>query len=179
MIDIQKLKALAVVAPTGPWMAENDSLYFKDDGYTRHLLDTDAGHDVEDAAYYAALTFIAAANPAAVLELIAEVERLRSSDAFAAGVQHADEAATKYIDEHWRVQRDELKVENEALHKDAARYHYLAGKSWMEWRDGGMSGHYRFPCVAKSSAPCGKQKGFHYATTDDAIDAAITKDQQP
>lgn len=77
MSDYSKLKYLAESAPTGPWIVENDSLYFKDDGYTRHLLDADAGHDVQEHDYYAALKFIAAANPAAVLSLIAENQRLR------------------------------------------------------------------------------------------------------
>ena len=76
MTDNKNLKALCEAAPTGPWLVENDSLYFKDDGYTRHLLDADAGHDVEDEAFYAALKFIAAANPVAVLALIAENEEL-------------------------------------------------------------------------------------------------------
>lgn len=70
MNDYSELKRLAEAAPTGPWIAENDSLYFKDEGYTRHLLDADAGHDVEDKDYYAALSFIAAANPATVLALL-------------------------------------------------------------------------------------------------------------
>jgi hypothetical protein len=74
MSDNKNLKALCEAAPTGPWLLENDSLYFKNDGYTRHLLDADAGHDVEDEAYYAALNFIAAANPAAVLALIKDLE---------------------------------------------------------------------------------------------------------
>lgn len=76
MTDYTELKCAAEAAPSGPWVAENDSLYFKYDGYTRHLMDADAGHDVEDEAYYLALNFIAAANPAAVLALIAENERL-------------------------------------------------------------------------------------------------------
>lgn len=80
MTDNTELKRLAEAAPGGPWVAENDSLYFKDGGYTRHLLDADAGHDVEPEAYYAALQFIAAANPAAVLALIAENERLQGCE---------------------------------------------------------------------------------------------------
>jgi FtsZ-binding cell division protein ZapB len=76
MTDRKNLKSLCEAAPTGPWLVENDSLYFKDDGYTRHLLDADAGHDVEEEAYYAALRFIAAANPAAVLALIAESQAM-------------------------------------------------------------------------------------------------------
>lgn len=76
MSQHEDLKKVAEAAPGGPWVVENDSIYFKDDGYTRHMLDADAGHDVEDEAYYAALKFIAAANPAAVLALIVENEQL-------------------------------------------------------------------------------------------------------
>lgn len=111
MTDIQKLKALAEAAPTGPWECENDSLYFKDDGYTRHLLDADSGSDVEEDAYYAALKFIAAANPAAVLELIAEIDRLEERN-----VYWIDQANTIARDRNSiRTQRDQLKAENEAL----------------------------------------------------------------
>lgn len=75
MSEFDELKRLAERAPGGPWIAENNSLFFKDDGYTRHLLDADAGHDVEDEDYYATLKFITAANPAVVLELIKDLER--------------------------------------------------------------------------------------------------------
>lgn len=87
----------------------------------------DAPGDAEKLAKY-----YAAANPAAVLELIAENERLERCEddlsasvkywfeackgaQFEAGVKHADEAASKYIDEHWRPQRDQLKAEVERL----------------------------------------------------------------
>lgn len=73
------LKVLAEAAPSGPWLVENDSMYFKEDGYTRHLLDADSGQDVEEDRYYAALAFMAAANPSVVLALLAEVERLATS----------------------------------------------------------------------------------------------------
>lgn len=74
MSDHSELKKAAEAAPSGPWIAENDSIFFKDDGYTRHLLDADSGHDVEDDAYYAALHFIATANPSAVLSLLDQIE---------------------------------------------------------------------------------------------------------
>ena len=71
-------------------------------------------------------------EPAAVLALIAENERLQQREQdlsasvkywfnacggkqFEAGVKHADEAASKYIDEHWRRQRDQLRAENAGL----------------------------------------------------------------
>ena len=75
---------------------------------------------------------VLAANPTAVLALIAENERLQQREQdlsasvkywfnacggkqFEAGVKHADEAASKYIDEHWRRQRDQLRAENAGL----------------------------------------------------------------
>lgn len=82
MSDYNELKALAELACPGPWMQENDDLYFDDDGYTRHMMSTDSGHDVCDDefcddAHRDNLKFIAAANPKAVLALIAENESLR------------------------------------------------------------------------------------------------------
>jgi hypothetical protein len=83
MKDYNELKALAEMACPGPWMQENDDLYFNDDGYTRHMMFTDSGHDVCDDeccddGHRDNLKFIAAANPAAVLALIAENEFLRA-----------------------------------------------------------------------------------------------------
>jgi len=116
MTDYTELKRLAEAAPSGPWIAENDSLYFKDDGYTRHLLDADAGHDVEDEAYYAALKFIAAANPAAVRALLDDLDQARNGMKYACGIRLKKEI-------------DRLQAENEALRKDSERYRWLRDKS--------------------------------------------------
>lgn len=124
MSDYTELKRLAEAAPNGPWVAENDSLYFKDDGYTRHLMDADAGHDVKDDAYYAALNFIAAANPDVVMSLIATIDVLRSD--IESRCEWINEASAE-IDrlQNIEVERDQLKAENEALRKDAERYRFL------------------------------------------------------
>lgn len=138
MIDIEKLKALAEAAPTGPWLAENDSLYFKDHGYTRHMLDADAGHDVEEAAYYAAIEFIPAANPAAVLELIAELSTLRSQ---VATLQAAPDSWQSGYDEGRKMgtktalsERDQLKAANEALMKFMAEISQDSGDKYAVMR---------------------------------------------
>ena len=107
MTDNTELKRLAEAAPGGPWVSENDSLYFKDGGYTRHLLDADAGHDVEDEAYYAALKFIAAANPATVLALIAENEQLAKT----AGGWDRLNIQNKALSDSFRAERDQLRAE--------------------------------------------------------------------
>lgn len=138
MTDYTELKRLAEAAPTGPWIAENDSLYFKDDGYTRHLLDADAGHDVEDEAYYAALKFIAATNPAAVLALIAENELLKAEVAgLKTGYQAYERvnAELKAEAEKLRKSKSEpcdgcFMAEAEALRKDKDRLDALEGNFW-------------------------------------------------
>ena len=100
MKDYSELKSIAERAPTGPWVAENDSLFFKEDGYTRHMIDAEAGHDVSENGYYAALKFIEGANPEAVLELISEVELL-----------HDDLEQIKYEASAWRNIEEPVWVE--------------------------------------------------------------------
>jgi hypothetical protein len=63
-IDLDKLKAAALAATPGPWNAGTHAMVLAGDEVR---IDCDAQVDAD---------FIAAANPAAVLELIAEVERL-------------------------------------------------------------------------------------------------------
>lgn len=75
MADIQKLKALAEAAPTGPW-------YPPDEGSSIGMVfDCDLGsllsYESIDSERDACVAYVAAANPATVLELIAEIERLR------------------------------------------------------------------------------------------------------
>lgn len=78
MTDYSELKRLAEAATPGPWVTENNELYWSEDGYTKHLMETFDGNDIcHDEEHPANLRFIAAANPAAVLELIAENERLK------------------------------------------------------------------------------------------------------
>lgn len=162
MSDYSELKRIAEMAPTGPWASENDSLFFKEDGCTYHLLDAGAGHDVSEKDYYAALNFIAAANPHAVLALIAEVERLK------AGVNSDMEEIERIQSEYdkqfrkardLRIERGKFKADNEALRKDAERYRWLRNKA------GSSDWEY-----------IGHQSG---ETTDYEIDAAMTKGDQP
>lgn len=119
MSDYSDLRKLASTASPGPWLQENDDLYFKDDGYTRHMMTTDSGHDVcgdEDCddAQRENLKYIAAANPAAVLALIAENEKLK-----------ADLREVKYakLGLSWAI--GEIKADNEKLRKDAERYRWI------------------------------------------------------
>lgn len=104
-IDKQKLKALAEAATQGNWVAEGDDLFFNEDGYTKHLMETSEGTDIcHDAEHPANLSFIAAASPATILALLAEIEstetRLHDVAVLCATVEQ---------------ERDQLRVENEAL----------------------------------------------------------------
>lgn len=65
--------------------------------------------------------FIAAANPAAVLELISEVEALKEQ------LECADEQVV-FLEK----QVKKLILENESLKKDAARYRWLRKKNWFD-----------------------------------------------
>lgn len=202
MTDHTELKRLAEAAPTGPWIAENDSIYFKDDGYTRHLLDADAGHDVEDEAYYTALRFIAAANPKAVLALIAENKRVKARlcmcrdcagqgevysgtdsyqghnqppepDMDVCGTCGGDGVLGPLEDfEALAAERDQLKAENEALRKDAERYRWTC-----------VEGNWVARMFGKWRAHIGEYGDSSptewYATRDEAIDAAMGKEPQP
>lgn len=118
MSQYDELKRLASAAPGGPWIAENDSLYFKDDGYTRHLLDADAGHDVEDEAYYAALKFIATANPAAIKALIAE------NDEYKAVAEQPASLNASPAAEYEGLKRQFFALRNYALCKDKLSGYY-------------------------------------------------------
>lgn len=73
--DLQKLKAAALAATPGPWKAHAST-------ETLHPVRTENGRIVADVGYSGSLdrdaenaAFIAAANPAAILELIALAER--------------------------------------------------------------------------------------------------------
>lgn len=122
MADYQELKRLAEAAPGSAWR-HHVHHHPKSNTYS-HTIQTD--EDWGDPVAYtetsprsehecAAAAFIAAANPAAVLALIAEVERLQRAEkndliAYKAVLQRQDEL---------RHERDHLKTEVEALRKDA------------------------------------------------------------
>ena len=126
MTDNSELKRLAEAATPGPWYQHGGIMQV-----LSHDCET-VCETFEDDGECPDAQFIAAANPAAVLALIAENERLQQREQdlsasvkywfnacggkqFEAGVKHADEAASKYIDEHWRRQRDQLRAENAGL----------------------------------------------------------------
>lgn len=175
MSSHSELKRIAEMAPTGPWFYENESMYFNDDGYTRHLLDAESGHDVTENDYYAALKFIAAANPVAVLSLIAEVEGLRKLPTAWSEVYEQSDELDALRDEKlaWLNARDQLKAEVEKLRKDAERLDWLCGQSRPVVEGQTMSN------------PEGELAGYDWGvfgacgTVREAIDYAMSKRDQP
>lgn len=147
MTDITKLKALAEAA------AEQQKQW------------EDAGRPwpIWNSCMY---EMHSAANPAAVLELIAEIERQAAQFKEWQASHHANYCAV--ADE-----RDQLKAENDALRKDAERYRWFRNQHWdssaicavVDPKQSTTLGAY---------CPSGK-------LLDDAIDAglAMSKGEQP
>ncbi|MEE5068626.1 hypothetical protein V2J79_05270 [Pseudomonas alliivorans] len=106
-VDIEKLEALAKAAPEGPWFGPEYA------PGTSHVFDVDLGtllhYESISTEQDACLRYVAAANPAAVLELIQTIRDLQSS---AQGLKTGYEA-------YERVNA-ELRAECERLRKDAS-----------------------------------------------------------
>jgi predicted RNase H-like nuclease (RuvC/YqgF family) len=137
MADIQKLKALAEAAcPRDDWYEQGDLRYVDDKTGETH------GFHHHDAA------FVEAASPAAVLELIAEIESLRAAKntvecrfevsedtlktirgCLASAESDIDKLKAENTDLHATLHAakgeiERLKGESEALRKDADRFQY-------------------------------------------------------
>lgn len=107
-IDKEKLKALAKLATQGDW---------ERDGYqvcpvANQNASLGSFGKSTDAAYVAAL------QPSVILALLAEIER---HEAWRTAFLAERDAQMR--------QRDQLRAENEALHKDAERYRWLRDKA--------------------------------------------------
>ncbi|SEB72487.1 hypothetical protein SAMN05216178_2014 [Pseudomonas saponiphila] len=123
-IDKEKLKDLAEAAPEGPWFGPEYA------PGTSYVFDVDLGsllhYESIETEQDACLRYVAAANPAMVLGLLAEIERLSPP---AGQVSYQDQAeawkAASSQDLRARgellVQVEELEADNEALRKDAER----------------------------------------------------------
>lgn len=107
MTDHSELKRLAEAATPGPWAGQHD--VYSDNGQGERICKMATA---EDSA------FISAANPTVVLALIAEIEVLTSTGKFlGAGVDMLGPRC------------DQLRVEVEALRKDAERYRFLKART--------------------------------------------------
>ncbi|MBD1590231.1 ead/Ea22-like family protein [Pseudomonas typographi] len=155
-IDYAELKRLAEAATPGPWSARTDDLCYAVTtlGRFRIIVGSAPADDPEPDAL-----FIAAANPAAVLELIAELE---SANARLHEVAVACATAEQ--------ERDQLKAENEPLRKDAERYRWFRNQHW----DGSAICAVVDPKQStKLGAYCPSEK-----LLDEAIDAALTMSKE-
>lgn len=119
MTDNTELKRLAEAAPEGPWFGPEYA------PGTSYVFDVDLGTLLEyqsiDSEKDACLRYVAAANPAMVLALIAENERLQSAARTLDRLCYTDNGG-----ELWKPPlgqkpdfslMDQLKAENEALRK--------------------------------------------------------------
>lgn len=100
-VDKANLKALAEASGLDQWYSAGDLRYCDDKTGEIHGLHHDDSR------------FIAAASPATVLALLAEIERLdRESQNLSNQLGHCDRERRVF-----RAERDQLKAENEALRK--------------------------------------------------------------
>lgn len=111
MDDNSKLQALAEKATPGPWAVDDDTYVMCGRG---PIFDTEYSGPEDSTrveTYEAAdAAFIAAANPATVLALLAEINRLRTAE--------GDAMTYKAGMENVAQQRDQLKAENERLERN-------------------------------------------------------------
>lgn len=126
MIDIQELRELAQKATQGNWESSNDGFVSmrrmrNDVRYVVGIAQCD--HRAEDA------DFIAAANPAAILELLdrleaAETEQHRLSECLRLANSNAE-----YFERQWYLRGDAL----EAAERDAANLRNAVEDAAEEW----------------------------------------------
>lgn len=164
-IDKQKLKALALAAPKGPWFGPEY------DKGTSYVFDCDLGsllhYESIESEQDDCLRYVAAANPATVLALLAEIEQLQEHK------QHLVDLREKHGFDSWSaalVEIDQLKADNEALRKDAERY---------RWTD--IDGNWLARMFGKWRAHTGEYGEANptawYPSRGEAIDAAISHAQ--
>ncbi|MDM9601359.1 hypothetical protein QTN23_17720 [Pseudomonas shirazica] len=138
------LKALAEAAGSDEWYAAGDLHYCDDKTGETHGLHHDDGR------------FIAAASPAAILALLAEIERLK-----------AENEDYKSGQDRYEQIIEDLKAENEALRRDAERYQWLRqgmGKVIVVEPDNAVS------------CDCDRYEVLLEAEVDDAVDAEIAEE---
>lgn len=140
MTDIQKLKALAEAAPTGPWYPPDET------SHKGMVFDCDLGsllrYESIDTERDACVAYVAAANPAAVLELIAEIERLREEIALDNKIIADRDRLLDLFECPDHGQCIPYAMEQvDALRKDAERYRFVRnpiarGSSLAIWHEG-------------------------------------------
>lgn len=201
MSDYTELKRLSEAATPGPWrygknaddvVADHPAGHADDP----HGIDYYGGHLVAESIAASNRAFIAAANPAAVLALIAENEALVDQLCICPACHGQGEifAGTWSDQGQWQppdpdmdkcgecdgdgfigtaedlatvtAERDQLKAENETLRKDAARY------QWMS-TEGNWVARFHGKWRAHVGEYGDKNPTDWYPSRDEAIDAAM------
>ena len=144
MTDLAELKALAEAATPGPW--SYDGSYVCPARVEAGTTFVETWRSVADCHQPENTQFIAAANPAVVLELIAENERLREAH---------EQVCTNYnqvsfASEERGKQIAELKAECEGLRKDAPSSEII----WCECGDGYPANSYGAGFMAANDGVC-------------------------
>lgn len=120
-VDKANLKALAEASGLDQWYSAGDLRYCDDKTGEIHGLHHDDSR------------FIAAASPATILALLAEIERLKRALQEEEGRSNMSSRAHRVVShkrESVERERDQLKAESEALRRDAKRYRFLRNQHW-------------------------------------------------
>lgn len=167
-----ELRKLAEAATAGPWIAgdDEDSDYF--------LV---GPHDGDEIVFRSVVKlhaqnnalFIAAANPAAVISLLDQIEEQQAeNDRLNDDVAMHMRVAVKAIDEvvEIKAQRDALAAKLEALEADAERYQFIRARTSGHLN--GLGAYFGWPGPLTVVAPRTILKGSVAEHLDKAIDAA-------
>lgn len=134
MIQYDELKRLAEAATQGTWthlkhgvIKGGPAVQFTNGSSQQQIVMTTGADWMKAGEQYANADFIAAANPAAVLALIAENEQLAKT----ADCWDRLSVYNKALSDSFRAERDQLKAENEALRDDIEQNQYDANA----WRN--------------------------------------------
>lgn len=116
-IDKPALKALAEKATEGNWEVKPGSEFWTVSSNTRTVAEVNLPYKASAAQEQADAKYIAAANPAAILALLAEIEALTTDRDYCKRIA----AHNKDVGESFQEECDRLKAEVESLRKDAER----------------------------------------------------------
>jgi len=120
-VNKAQLKALAEAATPGEWGYSGD--YIAPTRSESGATYVEAWRSIGQAKTAEDIQFIAAANPATVLALLSEIERIE----LISRISCNHDAYMAVLSE-----RDQLKAENEALRQDAERYRFIRQGQMIE-----------------------------------------------
>ncbi|MGV6396963.1 hypothetical protein ACTUVN_002658 [Pseudomonas caspiana] len=164
MIDYKRLKHLALAQPVQEWRSEEGEPSMMTSERMYHVIGPGGVSCWEHGAHdRVSASYIAAASPAVVLELIAENEAM-AKRVMTIDIVHGPKAELRWI--ALAAERDALKAECEGLRADAERYQWLCEKFGIT----------KLPCAVERILSGDIYVADGKSGVDCAIDAAMRKE---